>query len=92
MYVVRKPYYSSKRRAIMARGEEIDHLTVFERDDWMCHICHNKIDSKLRGDAWMRATIDHVIPLCKGGEHTYDNVRASHWRCNMIKGGTILPG
>lgn len=88
-------YYSAKRRAKMRKGDNIVHLEVFERDKWLCHICGTLIDKYLRGDAWMRATLDHVIPLSKGGEHTYENTKAAHWFCNMQKGDIIdyvLPG
>lgn len=84
--MLRKGYYSPKRRARMLAGDDIDHLVVFERDEWICHICNNLIDRHLRGEAWMRATLDHVIPLARGGTHTWDNVKASHWLCNMQKG------
>jgi len=83
---VKRKYYSAKRRAIMAKGDDIIHLVVFERDEWICHICNRLINKHLRGDHWWRATLDHVIPICKGGTHTYENVRAAHWRCNMLKG------
>ena len=84
--MLRKGYYSSKRRAIMLKGDDIIHIEVFERDGWMCHLCNNLIDKALRGDAWMRATLDHVIPLSKGGTHTWGNVAAAHWLCNQKKG------
>lgn len=87
---MRRPYYSARRRAVMAKGDDIVHLKVFERDDWTCHICKRKIDRWLRGDAWMRATIDHVVPICKGGTHTYDNCAAAHWLCNMKKGDKLM--
>lgn len=32
-----------------------------------------------------RATVDHVIPLSKGGSHTYDNARCCCNRCNCSK-------
>lgn len=73
----------------MARGEKIIHLVVFERDEWICNICSELIDKRLRGNNWMRATLDHVIPLSRGGTHTYDNVAAAHWRCNMEKGNQL---
>lgn len=76
----------------MHQGDKIVHLEVFERDNWTCGICGDMIDRHLRGDNWWRATLDHVIPLCKGGTHTWDNVRAAHWRCNMLKGDTLPPG
>jgi len=79
-------YYSPKRRAIYAKGDEIDHLALFELHNWICHICKVKIDSRLRFPHVMAATVDHVIPLCKGGTHTWDNVLPAHAACNFQKG------
>lgn len=31
-------------------------------------------------------TIDHYIPLSKGGEDEIDNYRLAHFRCNRMKG------
>lgn len=73
----------------MAKGDKIDHLLVFERDEWICHICKKIINRHLRGDHWWRATLDHIIPLSKNGTHTYDNVAAAHWFCNMQKGDKL---
>jgi 5-methylcytosine-specific restriction endonuclease McrA len=70
----------------MLRGDDIVHVQVFERDNWICHLCCQPIDRRLRGDAWMRATIDHIIPIALGGDHTYENTKAAHWICNMKKG------
>ena len=83
---MRKGYYSPKRRAIMARGEEINHTEVFDAHGWICHICGGAIDPRAGKDDWMRVTLEHIIPLSKGGTHTRDNVAPSHWRCNMVKG------
>jgi 5-methylcytosine-specific restriction endonuclease McrA len=34
----------------------------------------------------MAATVEHIIPICKGGTHTWDNVAPAHYLCNMNKG------
>lgn len=34
-------------------------------------------------------TIDHIIPLCEGGNHTEDNVCAAHMECNTWKSGFV---
>lgn len=74
------------------RGDDIDRLVVFERDEWTCGICHDPIDKLLRHpDPWA-ATIDHIIPLCQGGEHVWTNVQASHATCNAAKGGQLEEG
>jgi hypothetical protein len=77
---------SPKRRAMYKKGEYIDRRLVFERDEWTCHICSGKIDPKERLPSLMAASLDHIIPLSKGGTHTWDNVAASHALCNYSKG------
>lgn len=84
-------YYSPKRRAIMAVGEKINHLEIFERDNWICGICKKPIDKALRQPNKWCATLDHIVPLCVGGFHIATNVQASHYQCNMQKGADLLP-
>lgn len=83
-------YYSPKRRAIYAKGDEIDPLTLFEKYNWVCCLCQEKIDRRRRMPDPLAATIEHVIPLCKGGTHTWDNVRPAHALCNFRKGDDTL--
>lgn len=85
---VRKPvkYYSPKRRAIYAQGDDIVALVVFEMHAWTCCICGDKIDRRLRKPNYMAATIEHIRPLSKGGTHTWDNVKPAHAKCNFNKG------
>ena len=87
MWLARKKckYYSPKRRRIMAQGDPIKSLDVFERDNWICHLCDNRINRYLRLPNWWAATIDHVIPISEGGTHTWDNVKAAHAKCNWDK-------
>lgn len=88
---MRKNYYSPKRRAIMAKGELINHTEVFDAHGWVCHLCGDLIDRFAKRDDWMKVTLDHIIPLSKGGTHTRDNVAPAHRRCNEAKGDR-LPG
>lgn len=87
----RKPvrYYSAKRRAVYARGEDIDSLTVFEEDGWVCRLCDKPISRYIRYPAWLCATLDHIIPLSLGGEHVRANVQTAHRICNERKGSTL---
>jgi len=78
-------YYSPKRRKVYAEGDKIDALTLFELHAWICCICHEKINRFVRCPDWNAATIDHIIPISKGGTHTWDNVAPAHYRCNMDK-------
>lgn len=81
---------SSIRRAKKygVKYENLDPLEIFERDNWICGICGEKIDKQLNYPDKMSATLDHIIPLSKGGTHTKDNVQASHGICNYRKGNS----
>lgn len=82
-------YYSPKRRAVYAQGDEIVHLDLFNMHNWICNICKKAIEPTLRFPNYMAATVEHVIPLCHGGTHTWDNVRPAHALCNFTKGDNI---
>lgn len=45
-----------------------------------CHICVKPIESMAD------VTVDHVVPLSKGGADTLDNMRPAHAACNHEKG------
>lgn len=46
----------------------------------MCNIC---------GKADVALTIDHIIPLSKGGTHTVENVQPLCVNCNCKKGTNL---
>ncbi|MFE5332940.1 HNH endonuclease [Embleya sp. NPDC056575] len=82
-----RPYYNHIRRARerAAFVEAVVPLVVFERDEWACHICGDPVDRLLSYPDPRCATVDHVIPLSKGGLHAYANCRTAHMLCNSIK-------
>lgn len=81
----------ARRRAIAtdADAEAIDSIELFERDGWRCGICGHPIPPDLRWPAPFSASIDHILPLAKGGRHTLDNVQAAHLICNISKGAKV---
>lgn len=58
---------------------------VFERDGWLCGLCHGPIDPTLAYPDPMSVSLDHVLPLSRGGEHSRSNTQASHLTCNLRK-------
>ena len=71
--------------------EPINIWKVFARDNWTCKICGCHTPKDKRGlyddDA---PELDHVIPLAKGGSHTYSNVQLLCRACNGIKSDSML--
>lgn len=74
----------ARRRAAFV--EVVDPATLFERDGWRCHICGGKVRRGVDGFDPQAPTIDHVVPLSRGGEHSYRNTACAHRICNMRKG------
>ena len=75
-------------------GESVSLLELEERDEHTCYLCgcttdrnDYTIDSNGSFTAGpMYPSIDHVIPLSLGGEHSMKNARLACVRCNSIKG------
>lgn len=78
----------AKRRALCkgADAESVNPFTVFDRDGWKCKLCGVKTPRRKRGTYDDDAPeLDHIIPLSKGGSHTYKNTQCSCRKCNLTK-------
>lgn len=53
---------------------------IYKRDNFTCQYC----------GATSRLTIDHVVPKCRGGEDTWENLVVACSTCNTKKGNTLL--
>jgi len=85
-------YYSPKRRRVYAQGDDIDHLTLFNLRGWVCYDCGEPVDPKRRFPDPMAATVEHIIPISKGGTHTWDNCDMAHAKCNWLRGNSYDTG
>lgn len=84
---------NAKRRALIkgAKAERVDVFAVFERDGWRCHLCGGLTIKAKRGSHHPKAPeLDHVVPLSKGGEHSYRNTACAHRACNIAKSDRIV--
>ena len=88
-----------KRKHRMTGGStKISPARLYERDDRMCALCHRVTDHPRVWQQWKAnkrwmpnaPTVDHIIPLAKGGTHTWDNVQLAHWSCNSDKSDAIV--
>lgn len=73
-----------RRMRSATQVEPVDTRRVAERDGWKCAIC----GAGVTRDTW---SLDHVIPLSKGGPHTYSNVVLAHRDCNSKRGAGRFP-
>ena len=82
------PDDTSYRRRCRRHGgkyEFVNKMDVFERDNWICQLCSEPINRDVEWPHPQSVSLDHRVPLSKGGDHTYDNVQCSHLRCNQSK-------
>lgn len=72
--------------------KDITVKRLYELEGGICYLCGEPTDfndyeirngSMVTGNRY--PSIDHVIPLSKGGTHAWDNVRLAHRRCNILK-------
>lgn len=81
----------TRRRALEhGAARELFHpVEIFERDLWICRLC----DLPLARDEVVphpfAPTVDHVVPLSRGGAHARWNVQAAHFLCNSRKSDRV---
>lgn len=66
---------------------------LYKRDNGVCYLCHKTCDwsdfQKIDGAFIVGGsypTVEHLIPLCKGGEHSWNNIKLACHSCNSKKG------
>lgn len=63
--------------------EHVDRGVLFARAVGRCGICRLQIDPT---ESWHA---DHIVPLSKGGDHSYANTQPTHAACNIKKGNRL---
>ena len=71
-------------RKLSGRVEKVDPWAIFERDGGRCHICGKRVAKR-------DMSLDHLIPVSKGGDHIATNIRLAHLRCNVKRGAGRTP-
>lgn len=61
---------------------------LIKRDGWECKRCGTTCQMPKGLNTPDEATVDHVIPISKGGPHTWDNVQLLCRECNTAKRDT----
>lgn len=79
-------------------NNDISLEKLMQRDEGICKICGRQVDTEdyyytdegyfIAGENY--PSIDHIIPLAKGGTHTWNNVQLAHRHCNSIKCDNII--
>ena len=74
------------------------HRTAFEKNrriilatQEICGICGQPVDPKIKYPHPLSATVDHIIPVSKGGHPSaLENLQLAHRCCNRQKGAKLV--
>lgn len=81
-------YQRSSRYGCPEFDKSISLKKLVERDGGICQICGKAVDYSDIENGHIKKlypTLDHIIPLSKGGTHTWNNVQLAHMMCNAGK-------
>jgi len=83
-------------RKRLERQQAIDDISldaVYQKYGGICYLCGEKCDYQavrvyngIPHPLGNYPSREHIVPLSKGGLHTWNNVRLAHIRCNARKG------
>lgn len=83
----------NRRRRAAKRGGASEPYTLAEialRDDFNCGLCGKSVPMAVKVPEPLAPTIDHIVPVSKGGDDTRANVQLAHFVCNSRKGAREL--
>jgi 5-methylcytosine-specific restriction endonuclease McrA len=83
----RKRKYRKTLRGVVS--EPYSNLEIAERDGWRCQLCRRKVDRRLKHPDLMSMSIDHIVPISRGGTDVRSNVQLAHFSCNSKKNNKV---
>ena len=71
--------------------EVINRIKVFSLYGWKCASCNKDTPENIMKtyDNPDAPTLDHIVPISKGGPHTYSNIQLLCRQCNITKSDAI---
>ena len=78
-----------KRQGLVTKPSRLAADEVVRTYGNNCAVCSEPIDLTLLRTNKMGLTVDHWIPLSKGGSDDLSNLRPAHWICNLKKSNSI---
>lgn len=79
-------YKSVRHRAFV---ENVYRYKVFERDNYVCQLCMKPCRIDADTQDMQGPSIDHIVALANGGEHSMANVQTAHRLCNSLKSDRV---
>lgn len=86
---------AARRPSPARRGLGAEHQAIapqiLERDRWICQLCMKPISRTAPPRTPFAPSIDHIVPVSRGGTGHPSNLRAAHYSCNSARGNREMP-
>lgn len=88
--------FKSRARKYGVPYAEFEKRDVFARDAWRCQLCRRAVLKKAKRNKITRrlhprtASLDHIVPMSKGGPHVESNVQCACLECNVKKHARMI--
>lgn len=89
----------NRRRIKIAEAmvdKDISLQELFKRSNGVCALCGGRCewnDCETTQDTFIAGntypSIDHIVPLSRGGEHSWSNIQLAHRICNSLKSNSV---
>ena len=86
-----------RKRLLNPKADDISLDDVYRKYNGICYLCGETCD--FNDFEWVNGhknvhgnypSREHIVPLSKGGSHTWDNIQLAHIRCNSSKGARYV--
>lgn len=90
--------YARKQKRIPKKqiiDKDITLEALLRRDSGVCYLCGKACDWNDKKENTVGPnypSIDHIVPVSRGGLHAWNNVRLAHFSCNLDKSDTLIEG
>lgn len=83
--------YERRRRAAIrgSRVKQVNLSAVWASGGGFCGLCEEPLDRNIPWPERLSVSLDHIVPLSRGGEHSTENVRYVHLGCNLSKNNRL---
>lgn len=82
-----RKFQTQKRNAIKNNINSVSYTrkSIFQRDKYTCYLCGKPLNMDAQACDPDSPTIDHIIPISKGGDDIPNNIKSAHYLCNIQK-------
>ena len=83
---------ASRRLRTNTPDVRISRFEIYTRDEWTCQLCNKPVNRNLNWPHKLCASLDHILPLSRGGTNAVTNLQLAHYSCNSRRGDKMLVG